>query len=248
MDNSPGHEEEDDRRDTNQISGLPLVFVVLFIVVAIGVPIALSISATFLQLSEEEAEKRPAREARREARREAEAAGARLREPPLVSEQELLELLVDPATQARRLSGAHWRDRARGAHGSVYFQTTLDRAGALMRRFDEIAREAGVEAERVGRYLQPQLGGRCCHLELVVAANARDAAEVAATRRLCAQAAGPLIEAGAFFSRPHGDWADADRPRGRGVDGSGMEDRPSRGHPAEPGQRQHRRRYGSGDP
>jgi FAD/FMN-containing dehydrogenase len=144
----------------------------------------------------------------REARREAEAAGARLREPPLVSEQELLELLVDPATQARRLSGADWRDRARGAHGSVYFQTTLDRAGALMRRFDEIAREAGIEAERVGRYLQPQLGGRCCHLELVVAANARDAAEVAATRRFCAQAAGPLIEAGAFFSRPHGDWAE----------------------------------------
>ena len=126
----------------------------------------------------------------------------------MLGEDELLELLIDPEAQARRLGETHWRDRARGAHGSVYFQTTMDRAGSLIRRFDEIASEAGIDAARIGRYLQPQLGGRCCHLEFVVAADAGDPHDVETIRGFCSRAAAPLIEAGAFFSRPHGAWAE----------------------------------------
>jgi FAD/FMN-containing dehydrogenase len=147
----------------------------------------------------------------REARREVEAQGARLRSPPLLTHSELLALLTDAESCAPEREGGravHWRDRARGAHDTVYFQTTMDRAAALIARFDELARAEGIEAERVGRYLQPQLGGRCCHLEFIVAADADDAADLAAVRGFCARAAGPLIESGAFFSRPHGAWAE----------------------------------------
>jgi FAD/FMN-containing dehydrogenase len=135
----------------------------------------------------------------KEARREVEAQGARLRPPPLLHEDELLARLTEPDTAA-----VFWKDRARGAHDSVYFQTTMDHAAALIARFDELARAAGIAAERVGHYLQPQIGGRCCHVELIVAAETGD---VAAVRSFCARAAAPLIAAGAFFSRPHGDWA-----------------------------------------
>jgi FAD/FMN-containing dehydrogenase len=147
----------------------------------------------------------------KEARREVEAHGARLRPPPLLSEQALLARLTDPDAQApSQESGrsSHWKDRALGAHDSVYFQTTLDRAGALIARFDELARAEGIDEDRIGRYVQPQLGGRCCHVELIVAADAEDDAEVAAVRSFCARAAAPLIAAGAFFSRPHGAWAE----------------------------------------
>jgi FAD/FMN-containing dehydrogenase len=144
----------------------------------------------------------------REAQREVEAQGARLQTPPVLGEDELLELLIDPEAQARRLGKTHWRSRARGAHGSVYFQTTMDRAGSLIQRFDEIASEAGIDATRIGRYLQPQLGGRCCHLEFIVAADAGDPRDVETIRGFCSHAAAPLIEAGAFFSRPHGAWAE----------------------------------------
>jgi FAD/FMN-containing dehydrogenase len=139
----------------------------------------------------------------REARREVEAQAARLRAPPLLREEELLRRLTELDA-----ASVFWKDRARGAHDSVYFQTTLHRAGALFARFDELARGEGIEAERVGRYLQPQLGGRCCHVELIVAADAEDAADVALVRGFCERAAAPLIEAGAFFSRPHGAWAE----------------------------------------
>jgi FAD/FMN-containing dehydrogenase len=144
----------------------------------------------------------------KQARREVEAKGARLRSPPLVNEAQLLALLVDPAASRRRAGDAHWRNGARGTHGSVYFQTTMDRAGALIDRFDALARDDGIGADRVSRYLQPQIGGRCCHVELIVAADARDAGDIATVQRFCAQAAVPMIEAGAFFSRPHGAWAE----------------------------------------
>lgn len=144
----------------------------------------------------------------REAQREVEAEGARLQAPPLLGENELLELLTDAEAQTRRFGETQWRDRARGAHGSVYFQTTMDRAGPLIRCFDEIAREAGIDAARIGRYLQPQLGGRCCHLEFIVAADGAEPQDVERVRGFCARAAVPLIEAGAFFSRPHGEWAE----------------------------------------
>jgi FAD/FMN-containing dehydrogenase len=139
----------------------------------------------------------------KEARHEVEAQGARLRPPPLLAEEALLARLTGPPA-----ASAFWKDRARGAHDSVYFQTTMDRAGEFLARFDELARSEGIGAERVGRYLQPQLGGRCCHMEWVIAADADDAADVAAVRRFCSRAAAPLIRAGAFFSRPHGDWAE----------------------------------------
>jgi len=139
----------------------------------------------------------------KKALREVEAQGARLRPPPLVGEDELLARLTGPDA-----APVFWKDRARGAHDSVYFQTTMDRAPSLIARFDELVRAQGIGAERVGRYLQPQLGGRCCHVELIVAADAENATDVAAVRRFSSEAAEPLIAAGAFFSRPHGNWAE----------------------------------------
>ena len=138
----------------------------------------------------------------KKARQEVEAQGVRLRRPPVVREENLLARLTEPDT-----APVFWKDRARGTHDSVYFQTTMDRAAALIARFDDLARAEGIGTERLGRYLQPQLGGRCCHVELIVAADAGDAADIAAVRSFCARAAAPLIAAGAFFSRPHGDWA-----------------------------------------
>jgi hypothetical protein len=122
--------------------------------------------------------------------------------PPLLSEGELLAALLGPC------DSVHWTDRARGAHRSIFFLTTMDRAGHFDTVFDEIALRAGIEGGRVSRYLQPLVGGRACHLEYVVAANRADAADLDKVDAFCAQAARPLIEAGAFFSRPHGSWSE----------------------------------------
>jgi FAD/FMN-containing dehydrogenase len=142
----------------------------------------------------------------REAEKEVRAQGARLVDPPLVSEAELLGALLRPD------GSVHWRDRARGAHRSVYFLTTMDEAGRFDAVFDGLADRNGIEGARVLRYLQPLVGGRACHLEYVVGADPADLERVDA---FCAQAARPLIEAGAFFSRPHGAWSEPAMERAR---------------------------------
>jgi FAD/FMN-containing dehydrogenase len=137
----------------------------------------------------------------REAEKEVQTQGARLVGAPLLSEAELLATLLHPD------GSTHWRDRARGAHRSVYFLTTLDEAGRLDSVFDELADQHGIDGGRVLRYLQPLIGGRACHQEFVVAADPADPADLEKVDAFCTQAARPLIEAGAFFSRPHGAWS-----------------------------------------
>jgi FAD/FMN-containing dehydrogenase len=137
----------------------------------------------------------------REAEKEVRAQGARLVGSPLASEAELLAALLHPN------GSVHWRDRARGAHRSVYFLTTMDEAGRFEAVFDALAQDSGIDGGSVLRYLQPLIGGRACHLEYVVGADPADAADLEKVDAFCAQAARPLIEAGAFFSRPHGAWS-----------------------------------------
>jgi FAD/FMN-containing dehydrogenase len=136
------------------------------------------------------------------AEKEVRGAGARHAPPPLLSEAELLGALLHPD------GSVHWRDRARGGHRSVYFLSTMDRAGRFDEVFDELAERSGIERGRVSRYLQPLIGGRACHLEYVVAADPSEPADLEKVDGFCAQAARPLIEAGAFFSRPHGAWSE----------------------------------------
>ena len=141
----------------------------------------------------------------REAEKELKNQGVRLKSPPLMSEDEVLMMLRGAGSDNR--DDPYWKDRPLGVHRSVYFQTTMDRAGHYITIFNDLAQEAGIAHTRISRYLQPQVGGRCCHLEFIVSAGPKDTADLKEIHDFCQQVAAPLIEAGAFFSRPHGQWA-----------------------------------------
>ncbi|MEW5733632.1 MAG: FAD-binding protein [Thermodesulfobacteriota bacterium] len=119
-----------------------------------------------------------------------------------VSNQELLKKLTLAAPASAY--APHWRDRLLGSHVRVFFQTTLDRAETLVSAAFALAAESGIPAAHCAVYLQPQIGGRVCHVELVVA---KDPISPGAEDSFAASAAGPLTEKCAFFSRPHGPWA-----------------------------------------
>lgn len=102
----------------------------------------------------------------------------------------------------------NWKDRPMGAHRSVFFQTTLDKASRFVHLFDNLAKEASIESGHITRYIQPQLGGRCCHIEFIVSADPDNENSLLKTHEFCQGVARPLINEGAFFSRPHGDWAE----------------------------------------
>lgn len=110
------------------------------------------------------------------------------------------EVLSEPGQQ-------DWRDARSGGSRRVFFQTRLDRAASLLRELDGAADRAGIPAESICRYVQPQLGGRLCHAEAVIGYEPGSGAEAAANVFADGVAA-ELIGHGAFFSRPHGAWAE----------------------------------------
>jgi len=155
----------------------------------------------------------------RESERELKRQGAEVRSPPLLSADGLLQMLLNPNVLTRAEQGRYrhgttprppednWRGRPLGGHRAVYFQTTMDKAQGFVDRMKELTEEAGIGQDRMSCYLQPQLGGRCCHLEFILCMDPHDSTEIERTHNFSQGVAEPLIQTGAFFSRPHGDWA-----------------------------------------
>lgn len=83
----------------------------------------------------------------------------------------------------------------------LFFQTTLDRAEVFLTQAQQSMREAGINVDNMLTYVQPQLGGRVCHVEIDLAHDTR---ETAACTEFMDQLAVTLKSLGAFFSRPYG--------------------------------------------
>ncbi|MFG1348663.1 FAD-binding oxidoreductase [Xanthobacter autotrophicus] len=99
-----------------------------------------------------------------------------------------------------------YKDRAAGAHRSVFFLTQMDGAD----RFVALAQErAGMQpGARVAIHVQPRLHGRNCHVELVLPYDPASASQAAAADALAGDLAQACCARGGFFSRPYGAWAD----------------------------------------
>lgn len=102
----------------------------------------------------------------------------------------------------------YWKLRFRGACEEVFFLTTLDRTPDLVRIFREHAERIGFAFADVGIYVQPVVQGTSCHCEFLLPYDRDDPAQVQTVRRLAAESSLALMNAGAFFSRPYGGWAD----------------------------------------
>jgi FAD/FMN-containing dehydrogenase len=61
----------------------------------------------------------------------------------------------------------------------------------------------------MGVYVQPMVQGTSCHCEFGLPYDPTDKGETATVRELYAYAPLLLMNAGAFFSRPYGPWADS---------------------------------------
>ena len=103
----------------------------------------------------------------------------------------------------------YWKNEAKGASEDVFFMSTLDRAG----RFNELVRKAAEDAdlrfEDIMIYLQPAHQGVSCHIEYVVPYDPQDAKEAEKVKTFASGLVRPLMEEGAYFSRPAKNWAAA---------------------------------------
>lgn len=115
---------------------------------------------------------------------------------------ELLKILDQPSAEP------YWKLGNRGACQDIFFLTTLDRVPKFVRVMDDLAEQYGYPFSEMGSYVQPMVQGTSCHCEFNLFYDPANQKEAAAIRELYSKAGEALIESGAFFSRPYGEWAD----------------------------------------
>jgi len=101
-----------------------------------------------------------------------------------------------------------WKTRPAGGYQDIFFLATLDRAPAFVSLLEETAARHGWPAADWGAYIQPVQQGRACHVEFTLRYDPQDAEKARRTEALFRDASRALLEAGAFFSRPYGTWAE----------------------------------------
>lgn len=96
-----------------------------------------------------------------------------------------------------------WRDRPERGTREVFFLTTLDRVADQIR-----AATAAAGGRRPGVYLQPVHQGAGLHCELLVGYGPAVAGAAADATARAGAVGRAVLEAGGYFSRPYGEWAD----------------------------------------
>jgi len=114
----------------------------------------------------------------------------------------ILQLLSNAWTQ-----GPDWRLRATGSSRELLFVAPMSRMPRLVATVEDLAAQRGVPMQDVPCHIQPMVQGRGCHCEFVFPRSPDDSAATARLDGFQRDAAAQLQRAGAFFSRPYGEWA-----------------------------------------
>ena len=86
--------------------------------------------------------------------------------------------------------------------------TTLDKTPEFVKTMYSVAGAQGYSNPDIGIYIQPVHQGAACHCEFSLPYDPGSRMETTRMQGLFAEASEQLLEAGAFFSRPYGTWAD----------------------------------------
>ena len=133
----------------------------------------------------------------------AQASGlAPAREVPGVTPRKMDEAINNPSPEP------YYKLKPKGAFLEIFFLATLDRVPSFISLMESCAWEHDYPAAELGIYVQPIQHGRTCHLEFDLYYDPQKPDDEAATRALFSDASRALSEAGAFFSRPYGEWSD----------------------------------------
>ena len=119
-------------------------------------------------------------------------------EVPGCSARRMEKILASPSSEP------YYKGVPRGGFSDIFFLTTLDRASHFISVMRAEAERAGWPAGEIGTYIQPIQQGRNVHLEFTLYHDPEDAR----AKELFSSASAALSQAGAFFSRPYGPWAE----------------------------------------
>ncbi len=118
-----------------------------------------------------------------------------------ISAPEFLDAIRRPSAEP------YWKLRRDGGCQDIFFLTTSAKIPGLVEAMTDAADRAGYAAAKMGVYVQPIVQGTSCHVEFNLFYDPANTAEAGIVRGLATSAIQPLMNAGAFFSRPFGEAA-----------------------------------------
>jgi len=118
-------------------------------------------------------------------------------------ESDILKMLNSPYGKE-----PYWKLRHKDACHDIFFLTTLSQVPKFVNLMKEVAARNSYPNDDIGTYIQPMVQGRGCHIEFSIPSDTAKHTEVAPVRNLFRDTSQTLMENGAFFSRPYGQWAD----------------------------------------
>jgi FAD/FMN-containing dehydrogenase len=101
----------------------------------------------------------------------------------------------------------YWKFRHKGGSVSIIFLAPLTRVPEFIQIMHEKVAGYDYPAADMGIYIQPKQRTHAFHVELNLSFNPEDQLEKERIRSLFGEASEALINAGAFFYRPYGPWA-----------------------------------------
>ena len=84
----------------------------------------------------------------------------------------------------------------------------MDQASKFVDVMQRVADEHGYDRTELGIYIQPVMHGRACHVAFTGYYDDKNEKESAKAKALFSSASKALGDAGAFYSRPYGEWAE----------------------------------------
>ncbi len=118
-----------------------------------------------------------------------------------ISAGEFLEVIRRPSAEP------YWKLRRGGGCQDVFFLTTGPKVPGLVKVMTDAVAKAGYASAKMGIYVQPIVQGSNYHVEFNLFYDSSDEAETGIVRGLATETIQPLMNAGAFFSRPFGEAA-----------------------------------------
>jgi FAD/FMN-containing dehydrogenase len=108
-------------------------------------------------------------------------------------------------TQPSHTANNHWWKKA-GKNGTreLFFQTTLDKTQDFLKATYKISQQYGWSNKDILVYIQPQIGGRCCHMEFIFPHKVKDQDYNNTINDMTFDMAKKVKEQGGYFSRPYG--------------------------------------------
>ncbi len=102
----------------------------------------------------------------------------------------------------------YWKLRLKGSCQDIFFITTLEKAPLFIKKATEYLQTQQFSPQNLGIYIQPLTQGCNCHCEFDLYYDPNDDKETSTVKRIFSELSTKLMDMGAYFTRPYGEWAD----------------------------------------